>query len=658
MKNLRFYLFAFVCCCMYALRAQTMEPNLKFGEPTKEELTMTEYAPDKDAEAVVLCQTTRVWYDFMVSDFKLFTEVKTRLKVLKPEGVDCANVKVVYYENENLRTSREVITGLKAFAYNMENGKLVKTKMENVSVSRERIDKSRMLLKFSVPQVREGTVIEYQYRKESDFYYNIDTWYAQESIPVAYASYELTIPEYFRFNVEQSGNSIMENTNDQVSVSLGGGTRCTGSKYKFVARQLPAMKDDDFVFCVRDFYNKVSAELRGIEVPGSIYKDFTDSWEHIAQQLLDDDDFGHRVKHTCPIKDLVPASGASSKTDVKEKVAAIAGELRKRLKWNGSYALYGNPASKVIKDGTGSNADLNFILLSAFAEAGLEAHPVVMSHRQRGRLPITHPSIDRLNTFVVGVVDGEKIHYVDASAEDGYVDVLPPSLLPGQALMLCGDGVVKNIDLQSLDGAKQNTSIECTLAADGHMEGQYVSQLIGHAASSARQSFRAAQDSVSFVNKEAEEAGVSIDSYQMDGRNDYSPKVTVRYHFSKAFDATADHIYLKPLVISLIDDNPFKSERRLLPVEFPYKHLINTNVVIHLPEGYSVEEKPQPLILKTDDNGANFRINYVAQGQDLLVQCRMAVNKMFFASNEYEYLRKVFDAVQQKTDEMLVLKKD
>ena len=311
---------------MYALRAQTMEPNLKFGEPTKEELTMTEYAPDKDAEAVVLCQTTRVWYDFMVSDFKLFTEVKTRLKVLKPEGVDCANVKVVYYENENLRTSREVITGLKAFAYNMENGKLVKTKMENVSVSRERIDKSRMLLKFSVPQVREGTVIEYQYRKESDFYYNIDTWYAQESIPVAYASYELTIPEYFRFNVEQSGNSIMENTNDQVSVSLGGGTRCTGSKYKFVARQLPAMKDDDFVFCVRDFYNKVSAELRGIEVPGSIYKDFTDSWEHIAQQLLDDDDFGHRVKHTCPIKDLVPASGASSKTDVKEKVAAIAGE--------------------------------------------------------------------------------------------------------------------------------------------------------------------------------------------------------------------------------------------------------------------------------------------------------------------------------------------
>ena len=39
-------------------------PNLKFGNPTKEELEMRTYAPDTSAAAVVLCNLTDVYYDF------------------------------------------------------------------------------------------------------------------------------------------------------------------------------------------------------------------------------------------------------------------------------------------------------------------------------------------------------------------------------------------------------------------------------------------------------------------------------------------------------------------------------------------------------------------------------------------------------------------
>ena len=112
------------------VNAQGIEPNLKWGKPTDQELQMTEYAADKDADAVVLYHKTDVSYEFINNDFKVFYRVNTRLKVLKPEGKRFADEQIVYLENESNRTRHEMVAGLKATSYNIENGKLVKTKME------------------------------------------------------------------------------------------------------------------------------------------------------------------------------------------------------------------------------------------------------------------------------------------------------------------------------------------------------------------------------------------------------------------------------------------------------------------------------------------------------------------------------------------------
>ena len=102
---------------------------------------MTEYPDDKDADAVVLFNKLDVFYGFAEGDFKVYYVYKTRLKVLKPEGKRVADKKIVYQENESNRTTKEIVTGLKATAYNMENGKVVKTKMERSMVNEERLDK-------------------------------------------------------------------------------------------------------------------------------------------------------------------------------------------------------------------------------------------------------------------------------------------------------------------------------------------------------------------------------------------------------------------------------------------------------------------------------------------------------------------------------------
>ncbi len=84
MKN---YLLVLCCWLAMTVSAQTtIEPNLKWGKPTQQELTMTEYAADKDADAVELFRDVNVYYAFINGDFRVINNVKCRLKVLKPEG--------------------------------------------------------------------------------------------------------------------------------------------------------------------------------------------------------------------------------------------------------------------------------------------------------------------------------------------------------------------------------------------------------------------------------------------------------------------------------------------------------------------------------------------------------------------------------------------
>ena len=65
-------LLVLTMACSSVLMGQTLD--VKFGNPTKEELTMTSYAPDESAPAVVLYKSTRTWYDILAGNFKVYTE--------------------------------------------------------------------------------------------------------------------------------------------------------------------------------------------------------------------------------------------------------------------------------------------------------------------------------------------------------------------------------------------------------------------------------------------------------------------------------------------------------------------------------------------------------------------------------------------------------
>ena len=184
----------------WATSAWAQETSLKYGKITDDELTMTTYKKDTSAAAVVIYERGELSYDFnQVTGFQVTYDVKRKIKLLKPEGVDEGDISISYIRTTH---NKERVTGIEAIAYMMENGKVVKTKLEKKYIFDEAVTDRVRRIKFSIPGVKAGAVIEYKYTKTSDDAYDIPNWNMQDEIPVMHSEFEVLIPEYFIFNVD------------------------------------------------------------------------------------------------------------------------------------------------------------------------------------------------------------------------------------------------------------------------------------------------------------------------------------------------------------------------------------------------------------------------------------------------------------------------
>ncbi len=639
--------------------------NLKFGKPTDEELSMTVYEQDKDASAVVLCQLTDVGYTMDFHNYFVDYYVKTRIKVLKEEGRDYANVNIIYIDNMSQQFAQENLEEFKAVAYNVEDGKVKKTKIGLDQVHKERIDDTYMRAKAAIPQVKVGTVIEYEYKLHSNVFYHIYDWEPQGNIPVAFANYRLEIPTVFIYNVETAGIQQLQSSVTQGAINYKVANDAMARQYKrytnvynCTARNLQALKKDDYVWNVNDYATKVTAELQSIHLSVDDHRDMRKTWEQVDNTLFEHSDFGARLYKHSKYREELLSSGIDKIADLKEKVAATFSFLRQRIAWNGEYDLLTKSSSDIVKKGSGSNADLNMMLINMLGDVGVKACPVLMSTRRHGRIPKTYPTLNKMNTFIVGIPDGTSWIYLDASSADGYLNVLPTNLYVEQARIIEKGTPGQWVNLQKIGEAKSVHNIKATLTADGLMKGEQSTIYSGNAAANERKAFRTASDSTSFIAAKAQQTGISISQCKIEGHRSFSPSVTEVINFTKQGDVTDDHIYINPFTELPITSNPFTEKERLLPVEFPCRNTFNAYVQLTLPEGWQLEEMPKSVNVSTPDKSASGRINYgITDDKTITINFQFRLGNVYYDHQQYDMLRQLFDLFASRGKDMLVIKK-
>jgi len=661
MRKLTFLLscFFFFVSVLFA-----QEISLKYGKISNDELNMKVYSKDTTAAAVILYDDGYASYEYIQSvGFQIEIELKKKVKILKQEGVNEATISIPYYSNNS--GDRESISYLEAMAYNIENGKIIKTKLDKKYIFDEELSSKYRQLKFSIPGVKVGTVIEYKYKRISKRIYDMPDWQIQSEIPVINSNYEVRIPEYFIFNIDTKGyehiNVVETNENQIFNLGMdsnGSNTVTSQSRIiKFTAKDVPALKDEENVWCAEDFMSGVRFELNGTKFPNDFYKPYSQTWEDLEKFLKNESDLGGNLKISNPYKTEIKAL-ISAVTDEKKKIELIYSFIKDHIRWDESYSFYGNKYKEAVKNGTGNNGQINIILISALKDAGINAFPILISRRSQGRLPYTFPSFNKLTTFIVAAkTSDEKTYYMDGSAIYGGLNMLPTNLLVDRGRVYEETISEKWVDLSKITKSQQVFFLLAELDKDGTLSGELKSGYTNQLAYSYKVAYQAAKDSSDFVEKFQNSNQITIDSFRIDGKEPMSAMVKEEIKFTKKMDASGEFIYINPMIFEHITKNPFTQSDRKLPIEFNYPYIYQESCTLTIPGNYKVEEIPKTIKIILDDNKGKCIYQVLQDGNKIQLNYWFELNQIVFPQTDYTVIRDFYGQVVTKNLEMIVLKK-
>lgn len=606
---------------------------------------MHTYDKDTSAAAVILS-------DYGVSFFrtsgsvKLMFERRTRIKILKKSGYDWANVEVPLYQQG---TRRETVSGVKGYTYNLENGKVIKDKLEQSAVFEERQSENRSTKKFTMPNVKEGSVIEYSYTVTSDFIYNLQEWEFQHTIPTVWSEYRAKIPQYFDYKTLQHGYHKLHDPRDKYDSNTNG--------YRWIMVDLPALREEKYITTLRDYQAKIEFELQMLHVPGKESQVMTGDWGQVIDELLREERFGSQLNRKGFFKNDIAAIVERHKTP-EQQMKAIYELVQQHMSWNGKYGIYTTGLlRKAFENKTGSAAEINLLLTAMLQEAGLDAAPVLVSTREHGRIYKGTPLLNKFNYVIAHVNIGGKELLLDAT--DPF---LPPGMLPVRSLNGEGRLVKSKVDrwvaLKPSGLYQKYYAGNLVVNERGQIAGEAIETSSGYRALYLRKEIMEEGEAkyAEKLNREVGNYKISQPSFR--GINELADMLEMNYKVEAAGGTQpVDIIYLNPMMGHGEKENPFKLEQRAYPVDFavPISETIICRFTI--PDNYDLDESPQNVKVTLPNNGGSFMYMVGKEGNVVEVLSRVEIAKPIYYASEYPYLKELYAQIVAKHAEKIVLKR-
>ena len=660
-----------------ALAAHAQADPIKLGKIDEKDLTMANFAADSAAPAVVLCDFGRSRFDVHEGQFRVVFDRVARIKILKKSGYEYATVQVPLYHKN---TSEEKLSGLRGFTYNLVNGQVVKEKLASESTFREEATPNITMRKFTLPNVRVGSVIEFAYTVTSEFTFNFQDWTFQKDIPVRWSEYRAAIPEYFDYKMMLQGYEPLaeqqreEGTTQYTvrwSASLELGERQSGgseiitprvTNYRWAMKNVPALREEPYMTTTDDYVARLDFELAGTKWPDQPYKPVADTWEKIDQELLREETFGVQLNRAGFLKDQITPLLAEHQ-DPAARVAAVHALVRRSVKHNGQSGLFASgPLRRAYDQKTGTAADVNLLLIAALREAGFKANPVALSTRSHGRLQTSLlPLLSRFNYVVahVALPEGQEM-LLDATEPLAPCGQLPYNCLNGQGRLIlpAKEGPSRWVELKPAGRLLTYRSVQLTLDEKGGRRGTVHQEHGGYLALAQREKLQKMGEKKYVEELTATHDGWSIPTFAFKERDALHRPLALDYEFAAdGGEAPATTLYLNPLRDFGAEKNPFLHENRRFPVDLgaPLEEVIM--VTVALPAGYAVEELPKGIAVDLPDGGGRFTYGVQPLGNNLQIVSRTSLARPFYSAEEYAYLREFFARIMAKQGEQLVIKK-
>lgn len=646
--------------------------SLKFGKVALEEFETKVEGTDSAAAAIKLFDIGKGTFEISTKNGQFvynFTR-HVRYKVVNKNGYELADFEVGLY-NSSTSTSEETLQSVRAATYNLVNGKIEVSKMTGDAKFSNRVDKNHVVKKFTLPNVKEGSIIEYTYNTISDFTFALDDWYFQGGYPCKYSEFTMTLPQYYIYKMSATGyipvNQLKSEQINQtyfIPGTVSGHAQpvnATATRTVFYAEDIPAIKDENYITSLRDYTAKLGFELTATNFPSTGYKDYSSTWPKLITELMDEESFGKFIKRTNYDKGFL-ASIIKDEKDSLQKAALIFNYVKNNLKWDGKYGYYsnGNSQRAVFQKKSGNTGDINLSLLGLLREAGIKCSPVLLSTRDNGAHP-GFPMLSKFNNVIVAAEVGNRRILMDATDEDNLQNLISYHDLSHQGLRVdLGTNSGEWISLENETVSKSTTVYNLVLNEENSFTGNLFISTSNYDGLRRRSLYKRTSSEAEFIkNYKTSKPGLEVSSYKIENLNlpEQALSETMEVVIEDNVEDAGNLLYFSPLFFERTKENPFSLEDRKYPVDFAYPFEENISSVIEFPAKYKLEKLPKNEAFTLPEKAGFFSIVYRLEGNQVAIRTKITINKPVFSAEEYFDLKELFKNIVRKQAEQIVFKK-
>ena len=663
---------------LFAVFSSVSSQTRKFGKIEKAELEENMYSKDSLCNAVYLYKkrTSSFKFNQQSFSFELETKIHEIIKIYNSDGFKHATHTINYYDPEK-GSEKEKVVKIKAYAYNLENGKIHKEKLSSKNIFQNQKNKYWATKTFTMPTIKAGTIIEYSYSISSP-YWDIRDLQFQYGIPIKKLIYTTEIPEYFRFNKQVKGyyfiNPTIKTLNKSISWTTksrsGGGRNTVQTSYEnekmdhlselatYKAQDIPALKNNEpFVSNIDNYRGGMKYELSATKFPNSVLKSYSTTWESVSQTVFDSENFGQELNYSNYFKDDLEVL-LKDKTTSTEKTSAIFEFVKSKVKWNRYSSKYTNKGvRKAYKEGSGNIAEINLMLVAMLREAGLIANPVLISTRDNG-VPI-FPTREGFN-YVIAAVHSDTSGYIllDASEQYSSPNNLPLRDLNWNGRMIADNGRSTAIPLSPKTYSESNNSLTIKIDSNYAMHGFLSRKLNGLQAFDYRTKNNRIKEE-DLIQKLENKYHVEISNFRYRNKENPTKKVAQFIQFESAdlIEVINGKMYIDPLLFFTTKVNPFKSEQRKFPVDFGTPWVEKNQISINIPEGYKIESMPTTFGIGLPDNIGIYKFLINANSSVINIRSEEKFNAAIISPKYYNELKTFYSELVSKQKEKIILSK-
>ncbi|MDB5142489.1 MAG: hypothetical protein JWQ66_1202 [Mucilaginibacter sp.] len=611
-----------------------------FGVVDTADLKLTSCDFEKDANAMVLFDKADAYYRYAT----VVVEHHKRIKIFNDKGNNQAKVRIEYYGVHN----DEVISGIEAQTINLKNNAIEYTPVDKSLIYKQNVDKERIAIVFTFPNVKPGSIIEFKYKWSTPYASNFPDWFFQEDVPTRYSEFQTGFSNDYTFKFIKKVNQKLSK---DTSFFKNGKNNNQGVRYIWAMTNAHSLGEEPYMPSIDD-------NIQGILFQVTSRSERT--WNDVISDLLRYDDFGAQLDPNISLndQDKILAKVNTLQTQ-DEKITYIFNLVKNSIAWNNFSSMYTDDGIKrAWNKKTGNAAEVNIILYHFLKMAGINVYSMAVN--TKNKIEQRYASRLQLNKVVDYIrVDSTKQYVLDATNKYNVYNQMPFYLLNSNGIIIDPEKKMSRfISLQNISPTKNVVFVNAEIMPDGKMTGTAQINSFSYNKMDDIKRYKDDGEKKYIDGLRDNDNNLTILSLKLENMEVDSLPLTQSIGFKLDLTGSDDnYIYFNPNLFTGLSNNPFLSKERLSNIDFKYLNNYTISGRYKVPQGYKIEALPKSMTILMPDTTIKFKRIVAEQEGYIMIYYVIDFKKSYYLKEDYPPLFAFYKRMHEMLNEQIILKK-